>query len=272
MSKHEDLATTVAAKGQALTKGGDSIFALIEKQKVQISKALAGIMDTDRFLRVIMTEVRRNPALEMCSPASFLGAMMVSAQLGLEPGPSGHCYFVPFGKECTLIIGYRGYILLAWRSSQIKIDAYEIFDNDEFDFDVATDKAHHRWDIKKDRGSFVGVWAKATFPNGMTSIRVMSLKEVEEHRAKSKAKDGTAWVEHYRPMCLKTVTRVMAAYLPLSAQVQRAFAADESSTTARFAGDHIELEGDIVLDGESEIIEVVAEQPKVYKTPMLGDD
>jgi recombination protein RecT len=249
MSKHEDLATTVAAKGQALTKGGDSIFALIEKQKV-----------------------RRNPALEMCSPASFLGAMMVSAQLGLEPGPSGHCYFVPFGKECTLIIGYRGYILLAWRSSQIKIDAYEIFDNDEFDFDVATDKAHHRWDIKKDRGSFVGVWAKATFPNGMTSIRVMSLKEVEEHRAKSKAKDGTAWVEHYRPMCLKTVTRVMAAYLPLSAQVQRAFAADESSTTARFAGDHIELEGDIVLDGESEIIEVVAEQPKVYKTPMLGDD
>ena len=41
--------------------------------------------------------------IQMTTAASVLGAMMLCAQLGLEPGPLGHAYLVPYQNECTFV-------------------------------------------------------------------------------------------------------------------------------------------------------------------------
>ena len=87
----------------AVTKS-DPITALIEGMKGQIARAVPKHIGAERLARVMLTEMRKNPALMDClatqeGTASLLGALMVSAQLGLEPGPLGHSYLVPFGGK-----------------------------------------------------------------------------------------------------------------------------------------------------------------------------
>ena len=42
-------------------------------------------MTPERFTRIAMTAVTQNEKLAECTPQSFIGAMLTSAQLGLEP-------------------------------------------------------------------------------------------------------------------------------------------------------------------------------------------
>jgi len=97
----------------------ETIFDLIQKMTPAIQKALPSQLDPNRLARIVTTEIRRNPKLLKCKKESLLGALMLSAQLGLEPGPLGHCYYVPYKDECQFIIGYKGMIDLARRSGQI---------------------------------------------------------------------------------------------------------------------------------------------------------
>ena len=97
------------------------------KIKAQMALALPKHMTADRLARIATTEIRKVPKLASCDQASFLGAIMQCAQLGLEPGGAlGHAYLIPFDKrqkvngrwetvstEAQLIIGYRGMIDLA---------------------------------------------------------------------------------------------------------------------------------------------------------------
>lgn len=58
------------------------------KIKAQMALALPKHMTADRLARIATTEIRKVPKLASCDQASFLGAIMQCAQLGLEPGRS----------------------------------------------------------------------------------------------------------------------------------------------------------------------------------------
>ena len=47
-----------------------------------------------------------NPKLLECAVPSY-GAVMQAVQR-LEPGLLGHCYILPYKREATFIIGYKG--------------------------------------------------------------------------------------------------------------------------------------------------------------------
>ncbi len=77
-----------------------------DKFKKQVALALPKSMTAERMLRVILSECNKAPALFDCSRESFLGAILQCSALGLEPGSAlGHCYLIPYGKTCQLIIG-----------------------------------------------------------------------------------------------------------------------------------------------------------------------
>ena len=62
---------------------------------------------------------------------------MQAVQLGLEPGLLGHCYILPYKREATFIIGYKGMIDLARRSGHIQsIYAHAVHENDEFEYEL----------------------------------------------------------------------------------------------------------------------------------------
>ena len=101
------------ASAVAETTKPNTLVSLLRSPKVQAQMAMAlpKSLTADRLTRIIITECRKTPALLNCSQESFLGSVLQCAQLGLEPGSAlGHCYLLPYGKTCQLIIGYRGMI------------------------------------------------------------------------------------------------------------------------------------------------------------------
>src|SRR5690554_876854 len=135
--------TPMSRIGNAVAQRQNTLAALIERQKPEIARALPKHMDPDRLARIATTVLRQTPQLGAADPASFLGALMTCAQLGLEPGPLGHAYLVPFRNnktntvEVTFIPGYRGLLELARRSGQVRsVAAHVVKDGDDFEFSL----------------------------------------------------------------------------------------------------------------------------------------
>ena len=228
---------------------GDSIFDLIERQKPALERALPKVgITADRFIRVVHTQLRMNPALADCTPASLLGAVMLSAQLGLEPGPLGHAYLVPFRNnkldrmECQFIVGYKGLVNLAYRANIVLV-AYTIHENDLFEQDYGTDYVSHKVPLSGSRGQVIGAWAKAVLPGGRRLTRVLTKEEIEAHRGRSRAANSGPWVTDYEAMAAKTAARALCAFVPLDTVSLTALAADESTVVYNTSTDTLEGEG-----------------------------
>lgn len=204
-------------------------------QKEQIAAALPRSMDVDRFARICVTVVRNNPTLGQCTVVSLLGACMQAAQLGLEPGILGQSYLVPFwnsregAHDVQFIIGYQGYVELFHRSGKVDdIVAREVCANDEWEFAYGlTDHMRHV-PAKKERGEPEVYYGLARLTSGGHNLHVMNLEEIDERRDRSRARDSGPWQTDKIPMSRKTVIRAMAPFLPKSALVAAALAADES--------------------------------------------
>ena len=221
----------------------NSIAALLNDPKVksQMATALPKHMTADRLARIALTEVRTNKALAQCDQRSFLGAIMLCAQLGLEPGGAlGHVYLVPFrnnergSMDVQVIIGYRGMIELARRSGQIQsIEARPVYEGDLFEVELGLNSnLRHVPDfdnpnrVNPDKLRFV--YAVAHLRDGGVQFEVMSRKEIEAVRAASKSWNSgrSPWVTHFEQMALKTVVRRLFKWLPISIELAHAIEQD----------------------------------------------
>ena len=130
-----------------------------------------------------------------CTPESVIGAIMRAAQLNLEPdNVLGRAYLVPYGAECTLIIGYKGMIELARRSGQVK-DFYAnvVYENEPFEIEYGTDRhIKHSPLPPEDRGvKKIGAYSICALVNGVKSSHWLWTSEIEEIRDKySKSANG----------------------------------------------------------------------------------
>ena len=222
-----------AAPSKKAPDRATTINMYLEKMKPQIALALPKAMNADRLARIALTNIRTNPKLLECSVESLMGAVMLSAQLGLEPGPLGHAYLVPYGKECTLIIGYRGLIDLARRSDQIvSLAAHVVHENDKFEFTYGLEENLVHEPNWTNPGRPLGAYMVAKLKDGGHAIEVMSYDEIEAVRSRSKAAKSGPWVTDWEEMARKTVVRRGSKYLPLSIESQRAIAQDETIKTA----------------------------------------
>lgn len=203
--------------------------------KNQIALALPKHMTADRLARIALTEIRKTPKLAQCDQASFLGAVMQCAQLGLEPGGAlGHAYLIPFGNQVQFIVGYRGMIDLARRSGQIvSIEAREVYEADKFKvrFGLDPDLQHEPAWEQADRGKLRAVYAVAKLKDGGVQFEVMSKAEIDKIRAQSKAgaSSSSPWTTHYNEMAKKTVIRRLFKYLPVSIELSQAVVLDEQA-------------------------------------------
>ena len=229
----------------------------LERMRPQIEAALPTQIGAERFTRLVLTEIRRTPKLLECNPQSVLAAMMLCAQLGVEPGPLGHAYLVPYGRECTFILGYRGMIDLASRSGRLRsVVARTVYQGDNFDFAFGiADKLRHVPCAPSERGEPIAYYGIARFanPSGYF-LHVMYPPEIEaaKKRSASAKRQGGPWDTDYDAMARKTVIRRMAPYLPLSTILGRAIEADErvisdlDDTGIEFAEDTQATEGKVI--------------------------
>ena len=91
-----------------------TLVTMIKARQADIAKALPANITPERFTRVVLNAVNTTKDLMNCDPMSFLGAMMSSAQLGLEPNtPLGQAYLIPYKGKATFQLGYKGLLDLA---------------------------------------------------------------------------------------------------------------------------------------------------------------
>jgi len=230
-----NLAQRVQNNNLAQQNGGQkTVFDQINDMKGELARALPKHMDADRIARIATTVIKQTPALGRCTPVSLLGALMTASQLGLEPGPLGEAYLVPYGTTVTFIPGYRGLIKLAWQSGQVKnIAAHVVYENDDFDYGFGLEPTLEHKPSMRDRGAPIAVYAVVKFMNGGHAFDVMSVADVEAIRARSKAGKSGPWVTDWAEMAKKTVIKRVLKMVPLSSELHNLAQAANLDGTAR---------------------------------------
>lgn len=254
-----------------------AIEAKLKASRPAYAEALEGIrhLNVDRFVKAAVAEVKNNNYLAKCDPNSILKQVYDCAQLGLEPSSvKGTAYLVPYGKNCQLVVGYRGLIELARNSGEIsEITMSEVRQNDYFKLRLGTDsKIEHNIDGEDglpmsptQRGDVKGFYATAKFKDGSVQSEFMHVEEVEEVRNESQGyksnPNNSPWGKYFVEMGKKTVLRRLSKKLPASAsKLHNAIKYDE----AYDSGKKVKIEDDVVIiDNEAgDVLDDKAEKPK----------
>ena len=237
-------------------KKSKTIFDVIQAGAKQFATALPKHINSERFVRIAITTIRQNPKLAQCSQESLLGALMVSAQLGLEPGTLGQCYLIPFENkkagtvECQFQIGYKGLIELLRRSGQLSdIYSYTVYENDDFNIEYGLSRTLTHKPNFDERGEIKGFYAVAILKDGAKAFEYMTKDEVTHHEEKYRkgSYKNDVWNKNFEEMAQKTVVKKLLKWLPVSVEFLEMAAKDEK--TVKVADERTgETEEIIVLD------------------------
>lgn len=238
----------------------------IKRMEGEIKKALPSVITPERFTRIVLSAISVNPALGQCTPQSFIGAMMTSAQLGLEVNtPLGQAYVLPYKNkgvlEAQFQLGYKGLIDLAYRSGEVEvIQAHVVYENDEFECEYGLEPKLTHKPADHGRGDPVKVYAVFKTKSGGYGFEVMSMEDVRRHAEKySKAYSSaySPWKTSFEEMAKKTVLKRVLKYAPLKSDFVRAAAQDEVIKTD-LAPDMYDVPAETTI--EAEFTEVVVDQ------------
>lgn len=218
-------------------KGNKTMIDYVRSMELQIAKALPSVITPERFTRITISALSSNPQLQRTTPASFIGAMMTAAQLGLEPNtPLGQAYLIPFKNkgvlECQFQLGYKGLIDLAYRSGEVSIiQAHTVYSNDEFSFELGLEPTLKHKPAMADRGEPVWFYGVFRTQSGGYGFEVMSVEDVRKHAKKYSQAYNSAyspWTKNFEEMAKKTVLKKVLKYAPLKSDFVRNLSADES--------------------------------------------
>jgi recombination protein RecT len=255
--------------GKALERSPEqtSLVTLIKQSAKELGQALPAHLNPERLVRIALTSIRTNPELAKCTPESFLGSLFVLAQIGLEP-IAGRAYLLPFKNkrkvgndwvtvpEVQALIGYKGLAELFYRhEAALSIEMQTVHKNDDFAYEYGTSSFIRHKPALGDRGEVIGYYAIAKMKGGGCIFRFMSKTEAMDHGRKhsktwitqewdNKEKrmvklqnphfaESSPWNKDPDAMCMKTVLIQLAKLLPLSVELQRAIAVDETSREYR---------------------------------------
>ena len=170
-----------------------------DKVKKGLAAVAGKILSPDRVMKLVTNAIYRTPQLALCEPKTVLGALMASMSLGLEPNtPQGHAYLIPYkrraqanGKwmdvhECQFQVGYRGLIVLAYRSPRVKsLEGEAIHKNDHFKHMKGSRNFLEHEIALEDRGPLVGAYCHSHLSDGMEIATVMPLARIHSVRDRS---------------------------------------------------------------------------------------
>lgn len=197
--------------------------------KNQIAQALPkNVCSIDRFMRVLFTSMQKTPKLLSCTQESLFSAFMSCGQLGIEPD-GRRAHLIPYGTTCQLIIDYKGLVELALRSGLVsKIHADIVCEKDVFEYDLGEIRAH-KVDWKSERGPMYAAYALVQMKDGATACAVMSKREIDGIRKRSRAGSSGPWVSDYDEMAKKTAFRRLSKWIPLSPELRTAIEVNDES-------------------------------------------
>lgn len=240
-----DLSTAAVA-----VKKNPTMKDLIEAQGKAIERQLGGAMNSDAFVRAVLSEVTKQPKLMSADPATVLGGVMLAAQLRLEIGSGlGEFYLTPRkerGRDiCLPIIGYQGFIKLVLRSEMVKtVQSFMVREGDDFTYGANAERGmFFEWqprDFEEDR-PWTGVVAVAKMRDGGTTWSYLTREQVLARRPHYWDK-GTPWQTHEDEMAKKTAVRALVKYLPKSTELGKALESDDQKAVHVKGLDEVQIQ------------------------------
>lgn len=228
----------------------------IKRMEGEIKKALPSVMTPERFTRITLSALSSSPKLQICSPKSFLAAMMTAAQLGLEPNtPLGQAYLIPYRDhgqmECQFQLGYKGMMELAYRTKSVNtIQAHTVYANDEFEYELGLEPKLRHVPAKENRGEpvyFYGMWRTK---DGGYGFEVMSVEDARAHAKRySKAYNSGPWQSNFEEMAKKTVLKRALKYAPMGTEFARGLSAD-GAVRSEISEDMFSLPDEALIEAE----------------------
>ena len=197
----------------------------------EFKTALPQHIPVERFRRVAITAIQRNPELALADQKSLFGACMMAAQDGL----------LPDGREAALVVfktkvkvdGQEKYIQQVqympmvfgirkkvYQSGEVtSLTARVAYENDAFDYAFGLNEYLEHKPCKLNPGPVVAAYAIVTYKDGSKEFDVMTVPEIEKVRKISRRSDSGPWRDWYEEMAKKTVLRRLAKGLPLSSDL-----------------------------------------------------
>lgn len=201
----------------------------LDARMAQFKAALPAHIPPERFKRVVLTAVQKNPELLECDRQSVFNSAVQAAQDGL----------LPDGREGAMVVrmDYRKGKVANWQpmiagirkkvrnSGEIATwDAQVVYENDHFEFELGDDPFIKHRPALVDPGKPIAAYSVATLKSGEKSREVMSITDVYRIRDRSDGwkahKAGkiksTPWSSDEGEMIRKTVARRHSKVLPMS--------------------------------------------------------
>lgn len=220
--------------------------------ETHFKEALPKMIGAERFIRVAFTTIQNNPTLlehAVENPRSFLGALLTSAQLGLEVDPTlGQAWLIPRtvrrGEKYVKVVnfqpGYKGLMDLGWRSNAINsFDADIVWqseiDSGNFLYVKGREPVFHHEPLLTRGGpgdKKAAVYAYAAMKDGAFHVVVWPTADVwrirDRHAPRNKTGIVGPWVDDPDAMEKKTMIIQLAKFLPKSVEdLRRAATLDE---------------------------------------------
>jgi phage RecT family recombinase len=180
-------------------------------------------IDREQFLLAVTAEANRMP--ENTDASTICAAAFNCAVMGLIPAPAiGHAFFVPFKNssrnyihEVSLIVGYKGYLELGYRSgflAGVTIDVIYEGEKAERWNDATGPQMRHEldWDRgegnpKKDFERVKAAYCIYHTTAGYRDIVVVGKTELDKLKRKYDRGNMSIWGEHPIAMSKKTAIR-----------------------------------------------------------------
>ena len=180
----------------------------------------------ERFKRMTITAIMRDPKLLEANRTSFLLALIWCAVKDLEPGVDDGVWLIPFNVKNVLkvvpIVAYKGLIKKAVETESVTdVQAYGIYEKDDFDFTLGLDPVlnHKPPKLGLARGKLIGAYVVITKPDGTKRFEVIDRETAEKIRnagAAWKNKPGEGpWADWEEQMFLKTVIKRGLKLIPV---------------------------------------------------------
>lgn len=239
---------------------------------MRLKEVLQQSISVERFARVTLNVIRRNPKLMACKQESLFGSILTLARWGLEPGADSlaESYLVPYGDECQPQASYRGLVKMVRRATgNIPIWAEVVKEGDHFVYQLGDEpKIEHRPSMDENRSErkTLYVYAVAKLSSEEKQSVVMSAGEVEAIRIHSPSKNSPAWRDNPDEMRKKTAVRRLSKMLPMKTEESDTV---EEETAMEFGGKPVI---DVPAIAEKSRLQKVADKVKKTDAPVHDEE
>lgn len=159
---------------------------------------------------------QNSPNLQKCDPQSILNAVVNVARTSVTLNPVMKlAYLVPRKGKCVLDFSYMGLVAMLRDNNCIRsISAHIVYEDEEFDYDVAYNKITHKPRYAKTEQehksrSRIGCYSRATLPNGEVVFEFMPMWEIDKVKSLSfgSSDKNSAWQTWEDEMIKKVVIK-----------------------------------------------------------------